>query len=73
MYFPDYYKTVVNIDEEEIRYYRYCIGLNLWRYIFSSQHAADLVKSRLKSQGQITDIFLDNSYGFEFKRNRKVY
>jgi len=72
MYFPDYYKTVVNIDGEEIRYYRYCIGLNLWRYIFSSQRDANLVKKRLESQGQITNIFLDNSYGFEFKRNREI-
>jgi len=72
MYFPDYYKTVVNIDGEEIRYYRYCIGLNLWRYIFSSQRDANLVKKRLESQGQITDLFLNNSYGFEFKRNREI-
>lgn len=56
-----------------INYRRYSIGLNTWRYIFKCKEEMEILKERLKNQGEIYEIYLNNSYGFEFKRNRIIY
>ena len=49
------------------------IGLKTWQYFFKSEEACKKAEERLIGKGEITEIFVQNGYGFEFREyNREL-
>jgi len=48
------------------------VGLNTWLYIFGSAKKARRGMERLQQFGNITEVFLNNAYGFELRLNRQI-
>lgn len=50
------------------------IGLRTYLYVFSLDHYALFVRAakRLAQFGEVTEIFLENAYGLEFRLRRQI-
>ena len=48
------------------------VGLNTWLYIFDSARQARRGMDRLQQFGNITEVFLNNAYGFELRLSRQI-
>lgn len=51
---------------------RKMIGLNRFLYTFTDYKDYEKTKELLKNKGVITIIYINNGYGFEFKKNKKI-
>ena len=51
---------------------RKMIGLNRFLYTFTDYKDYEKIKELLKDKGAITIIYINNGYGFEFKRNKVI-
>lgn len=45
------------------------IGLNRYIYTFKDKETMQKYYAKLKNKGTIQEIFINNGYGFEFKKN----
>lgn len=48
------------------------IGLDTYLYTFKSLEKTIEQAKKLESKGKITQVFLNNAYGFEFKKARII-
>jgi hypothetical protein len=48
------------------------IGLDTYLYVYVTKEAANSDMEKLAAQGTITEVFIDNAFGFEFKKNRVI-
>lgn len=48
------------------------VGLNTFLYIFDTAKKAKHGMDRLQAFGNITEVFLNNAYGFELRLLRKI-
>lgn len=53
---------------------RELVGLNTYLYMFSlkDREKYHQYMSRLKKTGRVTEFFINNKLGFEYRRNRRV-
>ena len=57
---------------EKTKMQREMIGLNRFLYTFTDYKDYEKTKELLKDKGAITIIYINNGYGFEFKRNKVI-
>lgn len=48
------------------------IGLNTFLYTFVKKEDYEAYKERLATSGTITDVFVNNKFAFEYKKNRVI-
>lgn len=60
-------------EQNKINYKeRKLIGLNKYLYVFDNQKDFQNAYNILEKQGQVVEVFINNEYGFEFKKDSKI-